>query len=357
MMTSTKTRLGSEAGFTLVELMIASMLTLVVMGVAFSTFDNATELNETVLQLSDQSQNLRAGTNLLIRDLLQAGRNLPPGGISIPSGDGAEDIFRPAPSGEVRTFNNTTATTMYAITSGDGLGPMVAGEATDMITILVDDPYLSTIDVAPSTATGTGPKLSVDGTSMTVGAQTAWLEGDPENGVASIREGDLFYFLGPTGSTLQTVTRVESPNVYFEPDDPFNLNQAGAEAGSITQILGTTLTIRRVLMYTYWVEEETAGVPRLMRALNFFEPTALAGVIEDLELSYDLVDGTVNPIGVDDLPYELEGIEYTANQIRKVNVHIGVRSENLSARTNDYLRSHVSTVVGIRNLAFVDRYE
>jgi hypothetical protein len=110
-------------------------------------------------------------------------------------------------------------------------------------------------------------------------------------------------------------------------------------------------------MYTYWVEEETAGVPRLMRALNFFDPTALAGVVEDLDITYDLVDGDVNPVGVDDLPHELEDVVFTANQIRKVNVHLGVRSENISARTDDYLRSHVSTVVSIRNLAFVDRYE
>ena len=91
-MMSDAQRCGSESGFTLVELMIAAMLTLVVMSVAFSTFENAAELNEAVMQIADQSQNLRAGTNLLVRDLLQAGRNLPTGGIAIPSGANAEDI-------------------------------------------------------------------------------------------------------------------------------------------------------------------------------------------------------------------------------------------------------------------------
>ena len=86
---------NSERGFTLVELMTASMITLVVMGVAFSTFHNALQLNETVVELSDQSQNMRAGVNLLVRDLLQAGRNIPIGGIAIPSGAGAEPIYRP----------------------------------------------------------------------------------------------------------------------------------------------------------------------------------------------------------------------------------------------------------------------
>jgi hypothetical protein len=50
-------------------------------------------------------------------------------------------------------------------------------------------------------------------------------------------------------------------------------------------------------------------------------------------------------------------VTYSANQIRKVNVHIGVRSETMSMRVHDYLRSHMSTVVSIRNLAYVDRYK
>ena len=69
-----------------------------------------------------------------------------------------------------------------------------------------------------------------------------------------------------------------------------------------------------------------------MRQLNIFTPQALAGVVEDLELSYDLVDGTVNPTDVKTLPFTLNGSTYTANQIRKVNVHIGVRSETMSTQ-------------------------
>src|SRR5688572_5214526 len=92
--------LRSEGGFTLIELMIAALVTTVIMGVAFSTFDNALQLNESVLNLADSSQNLRAGTNILVRDLMQAGRNLPIGGISIPSGTGAVAILRPSPPGQ-----------------------------------------------------------------------------------------------------------------------------------------------------------------------------------------------------------------------------------------------------------------
>jgi len=132
----------SERGFTLIELMIASLITMVVMGVAFTTFDNALALNDSVTSLADSSQNLRAGTNLLVRDLMQAGRNLPIGGISIPSGVGSTAIRRPSPPNKNYFFDNTNLTAMSSITTGASLGPTVDGRTTDMITILMDDPFL-----------------------------------------------------------------------------------------------------------------------------------------------------------------------------------------------------------------------
>ena len=46
----------------------------------------------------------------------------------------------------------------------------------------------------------------------------------------------------------------------------------------------------------------------------------------------------------------------TPNQIRKINLHVGVRSEQRSPRTNDYVRNHLTTVVSVRSLAYVSRY-
>ena len=365
----------SERGFTLIELMIASLITMVVMGVAFTTFDNALALNDSVTSLADSSQNLRAGTNLLVRDLMQAGRNLPIGGISIPSGVGSTAIRRPSPPDKNYFFDNTNLTALSSITTGASLGPTVDGRTTDMITILMDDPFLeiptplpphqlkvypydcATVAVQPCGGETNPAKLTQLGDAISVGSNTGWLQGDATNGIPAIKAGDILFFSNGPGTTLQTVTKVDSANVYFEANDPFNFNQPGAAAGSITPLLGSAMNVSRVYMYTYYVYEETPGVPRLMRALNMYPPNALAGVIEDLDLNYDIVDGVVNPVNVGDLPYTANGNTYTANQIRKVNVHVGVRSESKSKKTNDYLRNHVSTVVSIRNLAYVDRYK
>jgi hypothetical protein len=349
-----RTSTSSERGFSLIELMIASLITMVVMGVAFRTFADALSLNAAVTQMADSSQNLRAGTNLLVRDLIEAGRNIQIGGIAIPSGAGSSAIHRPGPYASL-TFDNTTATTLSVLTTGEAKGPNIDGQTTDVITIVLDDPFLDRLTIFPSTNVTNVPKLSPDGSSFNVGPSAAWIQGDPSSGIAPIRVGDLIYFLN-NGSTIQTVTKVDATNVYFESGDPFNFNQAGAAAGNITQMLGAQMDIRRVLMFTYFVKEEEPGVPRLMRQLNFFPAQALAGVIEDLQLSYDIVDGTYNPVAVAELPYTANGVTYAANQIRKVNVHVGVRSETINPKTKDYLRNHLSTVVSIRNLAYVDRY-
>jgi type II secretory pathway pseudopilin PulG len=347
---------NSESGFTLVELLVASMITLTVIGLALTTFSNAMSINEATSQVADSNQNLRAGTNFLVRDLLQAGRNIPTGGIAIPSGDGSTPVHRPSPPSTSYVFL-TSLTQLGAITTGEGLGPTIEGKATDMVTIMMEDSVLGTLTVYPVGTPGNVAELSADGSTLDVGSNTSWLDGNPDEGIPAIQKGDLIMFQTPSGAVMQTVTKIQSPSIYFEPNDPFNLNQPNATAGSITQVVGTQLSVSRVFMYTYYVHKDSSDTPRLMRAVNMWNPQALAGVIEDLTVSYDLVDGVYNPTNVKTLPYTANGTTYGANQIRKANLHVGVRSEEKSTTTRDYVRNHLSTIVDLRNLAFVDRYK
>ena len=364
---------SSDAGFSLLELLASTAVSLVVVGAALSTFKDASGLNSTETSMADASQNVRGGINYLVKDLTRAGRLIPTGGVSIPTGAGATLIARPSPPGFSYTFDNVTQTTLPAVTTGQSKGAQVDGNPTDMVTILTIDPILDAclggpMLVKPAGTGGNVPVLSATGASLDVGTNNGcvasvggggWLAGYPSGGQPPVQQGDLLLFTTPTGqNAIQTVTKTLGTVVYFDPSpaDPFNFNQRNAPSGSITQILGPTLTVQRVLMYTYFVTP-VSGEPHLMRQLNFGTAQALAGVVEDLQLTYDLVDGTVNPTDVTDLPVTLSGSTYTPNQIRKVNVHIGVRSETMSMKTHDYLRTHVSTVVSLRSLAFVDRYQ
>ncbi len=208
--------------------------------------------------------------------------------------------------------------------------------------------------------------------SVALPATSFWLTGDSVEDTPPIQVGDLVMFKNANGMAIQTVTKKDSTHVYFEPDDWFNFNQRSATQGSITQINGgftcggggtsqcpwPGTTMFRVLMITYYVDKTTSDAPRLMRKVNNYDAQALAGVVEDLDLTYDLVDGVNNPTERVSLPYTdaVADVTYNSNQIRKVNIHMGVRSESISYPSQDYIRNHMSTSVDVRSLASVDRY-
>jgi hypothetical protein len=351
--------LRSNRGFALSEFLVASVITMAVIGIAIKTFDDALKINDATLKLTDAGQNMRSGVNLLVRDLLQAGRDIPTGGVPIPTGAGSSLVQRPSPPGFSYAFDNTTLTTLGAVTTGNTLGSIISGRQTDMITLLMGDPFLPELPAAhPSTYSGPEPKLSSTGSSMTKGSTfNWWFAGDPTDGIAAIKAGDLLLFKNSNGSCLQTVTSVDAASVTFAPADSFNFNQPGAANGSIGDLLGTDMSVRRVLMVSYYVHEAVAGEPRLMRVVNNSTPQALAGVVEDLQFTYDLVDGGTNPVNILDVPYTASGNTFTSSQIRKVNLKVGVRSEEKSRSTKDYMRHYVTTVTSLRNLAYTPEYK
>jgi hypothetical protein len=53
----------------------------------------------------------------------------------------------------------------------------------------------------------------------------------------------------------------------------------------------------------------------------------------------------------------INGKIFGANQIRKANLRVGVRSEGKASVQNDYMRSTTNTVVSLRSLAYIDRYK
>lgn len=360
-----------ERGFTITELMVSTIVTLLVTGAALGTFQSSIQVNDTGAQLADSNQNLRAGTNQMIRDIMQAGRIIGPEGIPVPTGTGVLGIVRPGPPGSAMSFDLSTTTNLPDITTGHDLGPEVNGATTDMVTILTIDPFMS-VALTSATTPSLG-NVSDDGSTVTLPSTHVWLTGDTANDIAPIKVGDLIYFKGPRGNAMQTVTNVTATQIMFAAGDYFNLNQRSATQGSIMQTAipdpdtgapspyKSAYSMFRALMITYYVDNETTpGSPRLVRKINDFEPQALAGVVEDLQLTYDVVDGVNNPTKRPSLPFTdsslTPAVTFNSNQIRTVNIHAGVRSETITRPTGDYVRNHITTSVDVRSLASVDRY-
>jgi hypothetical protein len=192
--------------------------------------------------------------------------------------------------------------------------------------------------------------IAANGTSMTVDAGTRITGVDN-----AIRPGDLIMFSNALGNALQQVTQVAGQNVQFNSGDSLNLNQPTATQGSIRQLRNATgayppTTATRVWMITYYLDATTES-PRLVRRINNGPGQAVALVLEDMQMSFDLVDGVTNPTNI-----ETPMPPYSPNQIRKVNIFVTGRSSFRLRNSGEYMRRSLTTQVSLRSMSFIDRY-
>jgi prepilin-type N-terminal cleavage/methylation domain-containing protein len=377
-----------KSGFTLVELLIAMAVTMIALAAAVLAFRDSTKANTNVTQTSDMSDNMRAGLNLIVQDLIQTGTGIPTGGISIPNTavggcNTGKPVNRP-PAVLNLTFDGPNSANkrcnviLPAIEPGNGLGPTVtspdgtSSPATDIVTMLYADNTLA-LDQKPinGTACPTG-KIAADGSQIDFGSSpgcvTLGAAGIPVN------SGDLLMLYNahnPNG-ILQTVSSVSGQIVKFNAGDAFNLN-----GRTTTETSGTILSLQdpglpavpngnypatsctRVWMITYYLDATTdSRHPTLMRAVNFNTPQPVGETMENLQFTYNFSDGTtpppVNQFTVPTLPAPSGDNE---NQIRSVNIYLGARSTSTAAITGKYIRTNLATQVALRNMAYFNTYK
>ena len=84
-------------------------------------------------------------------------------------------------------------------------------------------------------------------------------------------------------------------------------------------------------------------------------------MVEDLDLTYDLIDGATNPIEVTSLPYTVTVGAVVTNTTRTRSGRSTSTSacgpRRISKPSQDYVRNHISTSVIVRSLASVDKYK
>jgi type IV pilus assembly protein PilW len=357
---------SDDAGYSLIELMIAMLVTIIVMGATLGGLDDATRTNAAVQRLTTMNNTLRLAMDLIIRDLLQAGSGLPKGHvILVPSG--GELIRRPGPP-DTNYTNDEGDLDIAAVIPGPGLGPVINGEATDIITILTADNNFTDVGVT-----------AVASTSVTVDPAI-----DIDSGVDRVIEGQLMMVLKGSTTTLVQVTNVDggTNQLTFGTGDSLNLNQTGAGiVGNLAALNAVAPTgaaapaatrITRVRMISYYLDNVTSPEhPRLVRRINNGDPvefdntlgTVVAVDIENLRFSYDLNDGADNPSEVrfvaDD--YTDSGAcapaECSPTQIRKVNVTVAARSENAAIPGSRVYRNSLTSQVSLRGMALVNDYQ
>jgi len=381
-----------DAGFTLIEMMITMGLTLIIMASTLGAMNNAIRASESASLMTGMNQGLRTAMDIMVRDMLQVGQGLPSGRtIDIPNGTSSTAIKIPGPplSPAVTRTLPATATELTAIVPGPGAGPTINGIATDAITmVLADGAFLSTISDYDVNLT------ALNATRMIVDPAV-----DISNGGADdLHVCDLIMLQKSTSTTLVQITSAPTPSstgaaaqtVSFAVNDSLNLNQTAAANGTLTkhvaiaptEVADATTgfvpsTATRIRLISYYLDAITdPNRPRLVRRVNNgtkancatvydnTSGTAVAFDVENLQITYDLVDGVTNPSGVKMNAADLAGTTGGAcaprscspNQIRKINVTITGRSRTTLRQTRQYYRNSLTTQVSLRSMSFIDRY-
>jgi len=389
-----------EAGFTMVEMLIAVVVMLIIVATTLGTLTQAIYATEGVGLMADTQENLRAGMNYISRDLITAGEGIPQEGITIPNNGTTSALNRPGPviSPAVGTFS-TSLTALPPILAGYRLGPTTStsGNASDIVTMIYADTtlvdannhWLNEYPIAGSSGTpgcaagNANPDpagtITTSGTTTTVTFDATCIV--INNGNTGINPGDLIMlqnnntigsdanFTASDAATSDSTGHVAllyvssisttANSITFKSGDAFNLNNSGQTKGTITQIQNgsggyPTTTATRVWMITYYIDNSNAQRPMLMRQVNLNAAQPVGEVIENFQIFYDILNAGSSP------PAVTTAVESPTNAqlpyVRDAYVVLFARSEFPYSQSGTYFRNNLASVVSMRGMDFYNEF-
>ena len=386
-------RVADQAGFSLIELLVAMALTVMIMSATLAGLSDIMKSNQLVLDTAQMNNHLRTGADLMIRDFLQAGSGLPSSKtVMIPFGTGSSQVrlpgpLQPTPSSPATWLAPVGTQSISAVLPRPGAGPVINGTNTDVVTVLMADNTF--VDVRLSAVTNTTATVCGPADTTTC---TGWPFTPAATHPDRVARGQLMMLSKGSVNTLVQVTDVNQTTrvINFDNGDSLNLNQSAAIEGSLRNLNGedpvddasTTgvneaaqaTRISRMRMITYYLDTTNPTRPRLMRRVNNGHwqtfnnnlGTAVATDVYDLQFTYDISNGapppTGNPGGVEMTAADLGGSgrcspnPCATTQIRKINLRLTTRTMNQVSGQNRFMSNTLDSQVSLRAMAFVDRY-
>ena len=400
-------------GFTLLETLLAMVLSLILLGIAFNIFDKLNNAADQAGTMADVNENLRAGTNMIARDLSTAGADIPLGGFTLPSGGAAcVPIQLPLPSATLNAvspavftlptqyFNPGCLGNLPVIAPGSGYGPSSGSGTTqiptDTVTLIAVNP-LSQLgqyqlsNIVPVTTANSYCCFPAATTSVTVTVNALTNGGNPINVAGpnwvQVVPGQLIMLTNGNGQVLLAVSSVTATTITFTTgdaaNDPMGLNQFPLSASSPTsgtiaqlQTMGVppaanfypATTASQINMTTYYLDNVSRPGPpptwMLMKQVGTGAPLVgtpptvpsqppqpVAMGINVLQFAYSL-----SPAAEPTDPTRTFVAPYTPNTIRKVNLWMTAIADHRNRKTGTYYTNSIGTSVTAQNLAFYNKY-
>ena len=108
-------------------------------------------------------------------------------------------------------------------------------------------------------------------------------------------------------------------------------------------------------MISYYLDNVSSPpYVRLIRQVNFNPPNPVGETLENLQFTYNFVDGVTNPANQAVVP-----TGNSESQIRSVNVLLAARSTYKTAQGNTpkYARNNLVTQISLRSMAYYNKYQ
>ncbi len=378
----------SARGVGLMEMLVAIVITLLMLGAAFTFFDSMESMTEQVSVMANVNEGLRGSADLITKDIYSAGTSIPAGGISIPCSNpcGANSLVkRPGPGTNYFPGNNGV---LSVITPGYQLSGQVGGTAlySDETTVIaVDENWvglapLSISSMSSSSSTGYTVNVTIPAGCIISATPPVFDCTLGPNGY-NVNAGDLLMFSTPGGlNALGLVTSVDTTlNIIYFAADSMNLNQVCGSAatcvGSIDSLgqpaySGTYpsgMSLTKIDMVSYYVDKSDAShlcilsgatdlsCP-LVRQLGDSTPTEIAFGIDNLQFTYDMTTGgSTNCTGGSSEPASCAS--FAASQIGKINLFVSGISPSPLRKSKRYYANTFDTSVTVRNLEYVNQFK
>lgn len=283
------TSIGSQRGFSVVELIVVVTVMAVVSGAVFALMRDSMKIGATTYEMTDAQQSLRTAQEFINRDLINTGDGLNSiTRIRVPrnfvtnflTSKPVDDLSTPGiiNLGLLNSDNDVAANTTVAATN-PAVTVRSAPLPTDRITILEADPSFTPIALPANSINGAGDTVSITPADL------------PRFTVE-----EVYFLTSSIGATFGTITGFQgangnNPKLLFSNGDAFGLNTAGAGGQINTVSAGGTLptSLLRMQIIHYFINSNGILIRRVfgLRGAGFRD-SVIAEHVMSLQFRYFL---------------------------------------------------------------------